>query len=77
MIVNGKGGANTQTGEMFEIETDLQKNLIQAGIDLNKVIFVKKHDFPRHMKKYGFDMRENFGKIFFPMRLLLITIIFM
>lgn len=66
MIANGKGGANTQTGEMFEIETDLQKNLIQAGIDLNKVILVKKYDFPRHMKKYGFDMRENFGKNFLP-----------
>ena len=39
MILNGVGGANTQTGAIFEIETDLKTNLEKANIDISKVIF--------------------------------------
>ena len=66
MITGGIGGANTQTGAIFEINTDLKTNLINAGIDINKVIFCKKYDFPRLMKSHGFDMTKEFGKKFLP-----------
>lgn len=66
MITGGTGGANTQTGAIFEMETDLKQNLINAGIDINNVIFCKQHDFPRLMKKHNFNMREQFGKEFHP-----------
>ena len=66
MITGGFGGANTQTGAMFEMMTDLKKNLINAGIDLKDVIFLKQTAFPKYMKEHNFDMTENFGKKFQP-----------
>lgn len=66
MIAGGTGGANTKTGAIFEMETDLRENLINAGIDLSKVVFCKQRDFPKMMKSHNFDMTENFGKEFWP-----------
>lgn len=66
MIVNGFGGANTQTGLFFEIETDLKTNLEKANIDISNIIFCCKYDFPKLMKKYDFDMTEYFGKRYLP-----------
>ena len=60
MIAGGIGGANTQTGTVFEMQTDLKTNLINAGINLNDVIFCKKYDFPRYMKAHNFDMTEEY-----------------
>ena len=66
MIAGGTGGANTRTGAIFEMETDLKKNLINAGIDISNVVFCRKQDFPKLMKEYNFDMQEHFGKKFLP-----------
>lgn len=66
MIFNGIGGANTHTGALFEIRTDLKTNLEKANIDLSKVTFCCKYDFPRLMKEHGFDMTEIFGKRYLP-----------
>ena len=66
MIAGGVGGANTQTGAIFEMNTDLKTSLIEAGIDLKEVIFCKKYDFPRLMKDHDFDMTKIFGKRFLP-----------
>ena len=66
MIANGFGGANTQTGIIFEINTDLKTSLKQANIDMRDIVFCKQHDFPRLMKDKGFDMTILFGKKFLP-----------
>ena len=66
MITGGTGGANTQTGTLFEMNTDLKTNLKNANIDIKDVIFCKQHDFPALMKKHGFDMKKEFGKKFLP-----------
>ena len=66
MITGGIGGANTQTGAIFEMQTDLETNLKNAGIDIHDVIFLKQTKFPKYMKEHGFDMTENFGKKFQP-----------
>jgi len=66
MILNGSGGANTQSGAKFEIKTDLKTNLINAGINLSEIIFCQKHDFPALLKKHGIDMVEKFGKKYLP-----------
>ena len=42
MIAGGTGGANTQTGAIFELNTDLKTNLIQANIDISQIIFLQK-----------------------------------
>ena len=66
MITGGTGGANTQSGAIFELNTDVKTNLINAGIDISKVIFCRKTDFPAYMKSHGFNMRTYFGKEFWP-----------
>ena len=66
MIAGGTGGANTRTGAIFEMETDLKKNLINAGIDINNVVFCTQRNFPKLMEEHNFDMQEHFGKQFWP-----------
>lgn len=66
MVAGGIGGANTLTGAVFELETDLETNLKNAGINLKKIIFCKKYDFPKLMKRHGFDMTEELGKKYLP-----------
>ena len=66
MVAGGVGGANTRTGAIFELNTDLKTNLKNAGINLDNVIFCKQHDFPSLMRAHGFDMVEHFGKKFLP-----------
>ena len=67
MILNGAGGANTHiTGQYFELKTDLKTNLKKAGIDIEKVTFCQKRDFTKLMKKYGINMKEQFGKEYWP-----------
>lgn len=52
MIINGKGGANTQTGAVFEKETDLYTALYNAGYALNKDYFCSKNKFIKKMEEY-------------------------
>lgn len=66
MVINGTGGANTKTGALFEIKTDVKTNLINGGIDISKIEFLQQHAFAAYMKKYGFNMKEHFGKDFRP-----------
>jgi len=66
MIAGGTGGANTKTGAIFEINTDLKTNLKNANINIDQVIFCKQHEFPKLMKKHKFDMVKEFGKKFLP-----------
>lgn len=66
MILNGTGGANTQSGKCFEIQTDLKSNLINLGINVSDVIFCNQRDFPKMMKAAGYNMKEIFGKEFWP-----------
>jgi hypothetical protein len=66
MINNGVGGANTQTGTVFEINTDLRTNLINAGIDLTEITFLQKWDFIYFMREHKIEVSEVFGKNFLP-----------
>ena len=66
MVLNGTGGSNTKTGIMFEFETDLRKNLTNAGINLDDVIFCEKREFPKYLKEHNFNMTEHFGKEYWP-----------
>lgn len=69
MIAGGTGGANTQTGTMFELRTDLKTALKKAGYDLSKFQFCSKantEEFKRFMLKNGFDLTATFGQFFKP-----------
>ena len=66
MITGGTGGANTQTGAIFELNTDLKTNLNNAHIDLSQITFVQKWDFVYYMRKCKIDLVQVFGKNFLP-----------
>ena len=66
MIAGGTGGANTQTGAIFELNTDLKTNLIQANIDISQIIFLQKWDFVYYARKHDIDLVKIFGKNFLP-----------
>jgi hypothetical protein len=67
MITGGIGGANTQTGKWFEVNTDLKTALINNNFDTNNFIFCCQHDFPRLFKEMtGHKMEEFFGKKYLP-----------
>ena len=70
MIAGGTGGANTQTGAIFEIKTDLKTSLIKAGYDISKFQFCSKsgtEEFYRFMRDTAkFDMVKEFGQKFKP-----------
>lgn len=67
MIAGGTGGANTQTGKIFEIKTDLLTALTKANYNVKNFIFIQQRKFPKYLKdNFNFDMREEFGKEFWP-----------
>lgn len=66
MIAGGTGGANTQTGTVFELNTDLKTNLINANIDLSQIILLKEWDFVYYLRKHKIDLVKLFGKNFLP-----------
>lgn len=70
MVLGGTGGANTQTGAVFEIKTDLRTAVKKAGYDITKFQFCstsRTEEFYRFMlNSVGFDMVEEFGQKFKP-----------
>lgn len=69
MVAGGTGGANTKTGAIFELKTDLKTALKKAGYDLSKFQFcstARTQEFKRFMLKNGFDLEKNFGQYFMP-----------
>jgi hypothetical protein len=67
MISGGIGGANTQTGKWFEVNTDLRTALVNNGFNTNNFTFCCQHDFPRLFKKMtGQKMEDIFGKKYLP-----------
>lgn len=67
MITGGTGGANTtKAGNAFEIKTDLQKSLKNSKYDLSNIKFYPKRTLPSYLKTKGINMRELFGKEFWP-----------
>ena len=66
MVLNGIGGANTQTGKYFEIITDLKTSLIEAKYNLEDFVFCKQHDFPKYFYTHTqMKMEDLFGKKIF------------
>lgn len=67
MIAGGTGGANTQTGKIFEIKTDLKTALVKNNYDINDFTFIKQCDFNKYLKEqFNFDMTEKYGTYFKP-----------
>jgi hypothetical protein len=67
MVKGGTGGANTKTGKIFEIKTDLKTALIENGYDINDFIFIEQCNFNTYLKKnFNFDMTKKYGTFFKP-----------
>jgi hypothetical protein len=67
MIKGGFGGANTKTGAIFEIETNLKKALEENGYDLTRFVFLEQHTFEKYLNdNFSFSMKKYFGKAFRP-----------
>lgn len=67
MIKGGTGGANTQTGKIFEIKTDLKTALIKNNYDISNFIFIEQHNFNSYLKEnFNFDMTKKYGTFFKP-----------
>ena len=62
MIAGGTGGANTQTGKIFEIKTDLKTALVKNNYNIEDFVFIKQYDFRDYLKThFNFDMTEKYG----------------
>lgn len=67
MITGGIGGANTQTGKWFEVNTDLKTSLINNNFDINSFTFCRQYDFPKLFKEItNQKMEDVFGKKYLP-----------
>ena len=67
MIAGGTGGANTQTGKIFEIQTNLRTSLINNGYDIEQFTFIEQCNFNSYLKEhFKFDMNSKYGTFFKP-----------